>query len=197
MNAAAVILAGGGGTRLGGVDKGLLTWSGKPFAVHLVRLLQAVGPVAIVTQAGHDGYPAPLREHGLVAEFIHDPWADQGPMAGLVAGLEWARRLNRQGIIVAPCDSPCLEQRWLDRVWSGAGGAPGRIHVCEVDGRLQPLHGWFPVSVEAPLRAAVTAGERRVGRWVEAQAPAIIACSDLAAQFLNVNTPADRARLLS
>lgn len=194
---AGLVLAGGGGTRLGGVNKGLLEWRGEPFAVHLVRLLSLVGPVALVTQAGQDVYREPLGRHGLPAEFITDPWVDQGPMAGLVAGLQWARDSHRDGLIVVPCDGPCLDRIWLDRLLGSALSAPERIHVCEVEGRLQPLHGWFPVSMLGILNEAVLAGERRVGRWAVAQDPVVIDCSDLADQFLNVNTPADRARLLS
>lgn len=195
MKMAALVLAGGGGTRLGGIDKGLLNWQGEAFVVRLARLLEPVGPVAIVTQAGHDAYKAPLRQQGLTVEFVHDPWVEQGPMAGLVAGLEWARSNGREGIVVVPCDSPWLDREWLERLLKSAAEAPGQIHVCEVEGRLQPLHGWFPVEVEAPLREAVLAGNRRVGQWVSAQNPRVIPCSDLAEQFLNVNTPADRARL--
>ena len=195
MKPAAFILAGGGGTRLGGVDKGLLTWRGEPFAVHLVRLLSGVGPVALVTQVQQNAYQLPLQQAGLEVEFVHDAWADQGPMAGLVAGLAWARESGYSGGLVAPCDSPCLAGSWLVRVMDAVMRDPERIHVCEVAGRLQPLHGWFPVAFEVDLQAAVLAGERRIGRWVEAQAPAIIPCSDLADQFLNINTPAERKQL--
>lgn len=196
MKMAALVLAGGGGARLGGVDKGLLTWRGEPFAVHLVRLLGAVGPVGLVTQAGHQGYREPMQRSGLAVEFVEDPWVDHGPMAGLVAGLEWAADRGCAGLVVAPCDGPCLEASWRERLLAAAREAPAQVHVCEVEGRLQPLHGWFPVALAAPLRAAVVAGERRVGQWVQAQSPNVIDCSDLAAQFVNVNTPADRARLL-
>lgn len=195
MKPAAVILAGGSGRRLGGVHKGLLTWRGEAFAVHLIRLLGELGPVAVVAQARQYLYREMLQRSGLGAEFVPDPWVDQGPMAGLVAGLAWARERGCDGMVVAPCDSPRLALSWRERVLAAARAAPTHIHVCEVEGRLQPLHGWFPVTVEGRLRDAVLGGERRVGRWVAAQSPEILGCSDLAEQFLNVNTPEDRGQL--
>lgn len=195
MTQAALILAGGGGTRLGGVDKGLLTWRGEPFVVHLARLLSRVGPVAVVTQVRQSAYQLPLRQSGVAVEFVHDPWVDEGPMAGLVAGLEWARTRGRSGAFVVPCDSPCLTEAWLSRVVAAAEKDFRHLYVCESEGRLQPLHGWFPVALELPLQDALRSGERRVGRWVESQKPVVIPCSDLAEQFLNVNTMIERTQL--
>ena len=197
MKPAAVVLAGGSGTRLGGVDKGLLRWKGEPFAVHLTRLLANVGPVALVTQTRQTRYAAPLRQAGLAVTVIHDPWDDLGPMAGLVAGLNWALEQGCDGVVVAPCDAPRLNEKWLSRLLDAAARSSNRVHVCEVDERLQPLHGWYPVSLAAELHAAVSAGERRVARWISAYDPQILPCSDLAEQFLNVNTPADRDQLES
>lgn len=178
---------------MGGGDKGLLTYRNEPFVVHLQRLLIRVGPVALVTQQGQHAYQQALASVDL--SFVHDRWPDRGPLAGLAAGLAWARGRGCAGAFVAPCDSPCLGERWLQRLRSHVEDAPERVHICTVEGRLQPLHGWYPVALEPALTEALAKGERRAGVWVESQKPMVLDCTDLAAQFANVNTPADHTRL--
>lgn len=189
----AVILAGGRGSRMGGVDKALLPLAGRPLAVHLIaRLRPQCGPLAINAQ----GDPARFAFTGLPV--LPDATGDLlGPLAGILAGLDWAAGLGAPAVVTAAVDTPFLPADLADRLLRAAG--PNGLAVAasaDAEGRMRvhPTFGLWPVSLRDDLRAFLKAGGRKVMRWAEAQGAGIVAFpSPSFDPFFNINTPEDLA----
>lgn len=125
------ILAGGGGTRLGGVAKGLLEVEGQPVLARLLSLAPAFAEVLLVT-----GDPAPYRSFGLrtVADVVPGCGAPGGVHAALTAA-----RTPR--IFVVGCDMPFVTRAALQALAAHGESAP--LACFEVAGRLEPLLGSY------------------------------------------------------
>lgn len=191
MEIGGVILAGGRASRMGGGDKGLLPLGGRPMLGHvLARLAPQVGPLAISA----NGDPARLAGFGLpvLADSLPD---HPGPLAGVLAGLDWAAGLGLTHVLSAAADTPFLPPDLCARL-AGAGGPT--IAASRDAGGVLRLHGTFglwPVAARAELRAGLEAGLRRVARWAEAQGARVVEFPTGAQDpFFNVNTPGDLAR---
>ena len=188
---AGVILAGGRSTRMGGGDKTLLPLAGRPMLAHVVdRLAPQVDALALSA----NGDPARFAAFGLPV--LPDGVPGQpGPLAGILAGMDWAAGLGAEALVTTPGDAPFLPPDLVAALRAAAERArlPAACIVTD-DGdgpRRHPATALWPVAARAPLRAALAAGLRRVGEWADtlgcAAAP-MPACG-----FVNVNTPADLA----
>lgn len=193
-----VILAGGQGTRMnpdaGGADKALLPLAGRPMLAHVAERL-APQCAALAINAG--GAPARFKPYDL-AVIPDDPdTAGLGPLAGILAGLDFAALAGFDRIVTAPVDTPFLPPDYVARLLQVAEDRPGAQIVCaETDRRAHYVCGLFPVALRTGLRSWLAGGGRRVSQWVEAQGMAR-APFDVAPgapdPFLNVNTPDDLA----
>jgi molybdopterin-guanine dinucleotide biosynthesis protein A len=188
-----MILAGGLASRMGGGDKGLLPLCGRRLIDHVIdRLAPQVAALAL--NANDD----PARFAALGLPVIPDPVPDrQGPLAGLLAGLDWADGLGAAAMVSVPADTPFLPRDLVARLQAAAGPEGLAIAASpDAKGRLRahPVCGLWPVALRPQLRAALAAGERRVGPWAETQG-ARLARFDAGPPdpFFNVNTPADLA----
>jgi molybdopterin-guanine dinucleotide biosynthesis protein A len=185
-----LILAGGGARRMGGGDKALLPLAGRPLVAHVVdRLAPQVGRLAL----GANGDPARFSGFGLAV--VADGEPGMGPLAGLLAGLDWAAALGAPALVTAAVDTPFLPRDLVARLLAAAGAAG--IAVAAAEGgagpERHPTAGLWPVALRAALRADLAAGERRLGAWAAARGCAVARFPDAGA-FFNVNTPADLAR---
>lgn len=186
-----VILAGGRSTRLGGGDKGLLRLGGRPMLAHVMERLR---PQVDRLVLNVNGDPARFAFLGLPA--IADGIAGYaGPMAGVLAALDWAAEVGAETVVTAPSDAPFLPTDLVDRL--GAAGRTGVPVVAVTGGETgperHPTFGLWPVALAGELRAALAGGERRLGVWAEAQG-ADVALFPAGEPFINVNTPADLLR---
>ena len=181
MAVAGVILAGGLATRMGGGDKALLDLGGWPILVHaLLRLGPQVGPLAL----NANGEAARFAVFG--KPVIADSVAGYpGPLAGVLAGLDWAAEMGAEALVSVAGDTPFFPDTLVARL-----AAAGPFALAESADGLQPTFGLWPVALAGPLRAALAAGERRVGRWALAQGAARVMFDEPGA-FFNVNTPED------
>jgi molybdenum cofactor guanylyltransferase len=180
----AVILAGGLSRRMGGGDKGLRLLSGRPLIAHVAGRLTACAPIAI----NANGDPGRFADLGLPV--IADGFKGHpGPLAGILAAMEWAAGLGATQVLTAPADTPFLPHDLLPRLL-----APGRA-ACATgpEGQEHPTIGLWPVAAAVDLRAALNGGLRRVRDWTAAVGAVPVAFPDEAA-FFNVNTPEDLAR---
>lgn len=183
-----LVLAGGEGRRLGGVDKGLIPWLGRPMAAHVVSALGAILPdVLISANRSLEAY-AELSCH-----VVTDPEsvAGMGPLSGLLAGMRVARDLGYESVLVSPCDTPGVTGQLFSRLLAAAGPFPVRPTVASVAGRLQPLHGVYPVALIDPLEAWLAGGKRRVQEFAASVAIQRVDCSDFTEALRNYNTPND------
>ncbi|MBI1209778.1 MAG: molybdenum cofactor guanylyltransferase MobA [Azospirillum sp.] len=190
----AVVLAGGLATRLGGRDKSLLPLAGRPLLAHILdRIAPQVGAVAI----NANGDPARFAGFGLpvVADGIA---GFPGPLAGVLAGLEWARRHAPESpdILTVPGDTPFLPWDLVDRLDRHRTAAAAELACAASAGRTHPVIGLWPVArADALRRAVVGEGVRKVGVWAARYRLVTVdfACQPLD-PFFNVNTEDDLVR---
>ena len=186
-----VILAGGRGVRMGGHDKGLISWNGEAYVAHVVRCLEPVtAAVAISANAN-------LERYGQwAASVLRDAaFPEQGPLAGLYEGLCWARRQSMPGVIVATCDTPALPPAWAVQMAETARANPRAPCISETPESRHPLHGYYPVSVLSSLYESLCEGENRAWRFAELVGARWLDCGAMASGFTNINTAADQRRL--
>ncbi|MFC5547895.1 gephyrin-like molybdotransferase Glp [Massilia aerilata] len=187
MNTASIsglVLAGGRGTRMGSVDKGLQPFGGATMAAHVLeRLRPQVASVAINANQNLDAYGA----------FGVPVWPDDtpgfaGPLAGLEAGL---RRCGTPYLLTVPCDSPFLPLDLAARLSAGlmAADADLALAVTEEHGLRQPHPVFCLVKADKAdvLSAYLAAGGRRMDGWYPQIKVAEVLFEDAAA-FRNINT---------
>ncbi|MBA4175985.1 MAG: molybdenum cofactor guanylyltransferase MobA [Leptothrix sp. (in: Bacteria)] len=186
-----LVLCGGRGSRMGGVDKGLQNYQGMPLALHaLLRLRPQVGELMINANRNLAAYES------LGAPVWPDPTGDfPGPLAGWLAGLE---RCETPYMVTVPCDSPHFPADLVARLAAAleAGNAEIAMAATTEAGVVQPqpVFCLMKSQLMESLVAAMQAGERKIDRWT-AQHHCVQAMFDDAAAFFNANTPQDLARL--
>ena len=184
-----LILAGGRGSRMGTVDKGLQLLRGEPMAAHVLRrLAPQVGTLAINANQNLDAYAA----------FGAPVWPDdlagfEGPLAGLATGL---RRSGTELLVTAPCDSPFLPNDLVARLHAALVAARADLALAETeeadrDGALriqpQPVFALVRKSALAQLSAYLGGGGRRMDGWYGSIKVVRVRFDDAAA-FRNINT---------
>jgi molybdopterin-guanine dinucleotide biosynthesis protein A len=187
---AAVILAGGRGRRMGGVVKAMLPLGGRPLLEHVVRRLTSqVSPIAI---SAND--PAIVAAQPMLTD-AHDD--RRGPLAGLLAGMVWARaQPGIRRIVSLPVDCPFLPGDLVARLCAIADATGASVVVAASGGIEHPTVALWDLALAGALRAVVEAGtDLSVRRFYQAHQVAI--CVFEAGDrdpFFNVNTPEDLAR---
>lgn len=186
-----LLLAGGKGTRMGGQDKGLLTWKGEPMAERVYRALSTVvSPVLISANRSLVFYEkiAPGHVYPDTPDNTHN-----GPLAGLLRGLIEAEKLGAQAVLVSPCDTPDITPATLSALVEAWKIQPSQPVVAECEGRIHPLHGVYPVSVLIQLSEWLGSGNRRVMKFAESVNAVVVDCPEAEAAFQNRNRPEDLA----
>jgi molybdenum cofactor guanylyltransferase len=181
-SAVGLVLAGGRGSRMGGVDKGLQLLDGRPLAAHVIeRLAPQAGRVLISANRNLDAYAA------LGRAVVTDPPGLEfaGPLAGMLAGLNAIP--DDSWLLTAPCDCPHLPADLAERLLAAA--APHGIAFAQA-ARAHPTHALLHARLRGPLAAHLQAGGRAVLRWMCAQ-PHGVAQFDDEAAFANLNTLAE------
>lgn len=173
---------------MGGVDKALVALGGRPLLAHVVaRLAPQVGALAI----GANGDPARFAGFGLPV-LADGAAAGAGPLAGLLAGLDWAAGLGATALVTAAADTPFLPRDLVARLHAAAGPTSPAVAAAP-RAVLHPTAGLWPAGLRAALAADLARGERRLGGWAEAQGCAVAVFPDPDG-FFNINTPDDLAR---
>jgi molybdopterin-guanine dinucleotide biosynthesis protein A len=183
MRLAALVLAGGTARRLGGGDKPLLDLGGQPM---LARVLAVLAPEAAAVAISANGDPGRFAAFGLPV--LPDAFAGQGPLAGVLAGLDWAAGQGAAALLTAPGDTPFLP--------TGLAAALAPPPACAAGaGRVHHLVALWPVAVRGRLRDTLScAGPRDVGLFAAAIGMRAVAFSAVPFDpFMNVNTPVDLA----
>lgn len=184
-----MILAGGLSRRMGGVDKCLLPLGDRPLLAHVIeRLRPQVGTLAL----NANGDATRFEHFGL--NVVPDDAADfAGPLAGILAALDWAHGMQPSvsAVMTVPADTPFLPRDLAARL--KASGAPA---LARSGGRVHPVVGLWPLALRDDLRRALrAAGVRKVEDWTRRLDPAIV---DFAVEaidpFFNINTPDDLIR---
>lgn len=184
-----VVLAGGRGSRMGGVDKGMQLHGGLPLAQHSLRRLQAqVGTVLLNANRNLDLY----RSFG--APVVTDTIADfAGPLAGFIAAME---NCHTPYLVTVPCDTPQFPADLVVRLAQAMAHGSADIAMASAketaaDGApawyRQPVFCLIKISLLPSLRAFVAEGGRKIGAWT-AQQHTVQVPFDEPGAFANVNT---------
>lgn len=190
---AALLLAGGAGRRLGGADKALVPLAGRPLIAHAIG---RIGPQAGASVINANGYPARFAAFGLpvVADSLPDR---PGPLAGLLAGLDWLarERPDASHVLTLPADTPFPPPDLVARLDAARRDACADIAVAASGGRRYHAVALWPVTLRAALRRAlVEEGERAVSRFAARFAVTAVEWPTTPYDpFFNINMPEDLA----
>ena len=179
-----LVLAGGRGSRMGGVDKGLQTYQETPLALHaLMRLAPQVGEVMINAN----------RNLGAYESFGAPVWPDAlpdfaGPLAGFLAGLE---RCETAYLVTVPCDSPRFPLDLVARLAQAMEANDAEIAMAATleDGvpRTQPVFCLMKSELMESLVRFTHEGQRKIDRWTALHRCVDVVFDDTSA-FANANT---------
>lgn len=191
-----VILAGGLATRMGGGDKGLLPLDGGTLVDKVIaRLAPQCGTLAL----NANGDPSRFATFGLPV--IADPVAEYpGPLAGILAGLDWAASQGADMVVSAAADTPFLPHDLVERLRAQAEATGAKIVLAASPDdtgtlRRHPTFGLWSASLQEDLRAALERGERKVVAWADRHGAATVRFeADGVDPFFNINTPDDLAK---
>ncbi|WP_124079657.1 molybdenum cofactor guanylyltransferase MobA [Pigmentiphaga humi] len=186
-----LVLAGGQGRRMGGVDKGWRDLRGEPLVgLALRRLAPQVGRVAISANRNLAAYAA-----------LGVPvWQDSvpgyaGPLAGMLTGLE---QCATPYLAAVPCDTPGFPEDLVQRLAQGLEAADAEIAVAATSGpgglRTQPVFCLMAATLKDSLARFLAGGGRRVDAWTRLHRRAEVLFED-AAVFAGANTEAELQRL--
>jgi molybdenum cofactor guanylyltransferase len=186
-----LILAGGRGNRMGGVDKGLQGLNGMPMALHaLMRLAPQVGTVMINANrnlAAYEAFGVPVWP---------DVLADHpGPLAGFMTGLE---QCETAWMATVPCDTPNFPDDLIAKLaeQAAASDADLAMAACPEDGivRTQPVFCLMRSTLLESLTRFTQSGGRKIDAWTSSQRHVIVEFPDARA-FFNANTLQDLRQL--
>ncbi len=190
-----VILAGGLATRMGGGDKALRELHGQPILAHVIeRLRPQVAGMAL----NANGDPARFAGWGLpvLADSVE---GFAGPLAGVLAGLDWAAAEGAESIVTVAADTPFFPGDLVARLTAGAAAAGTSIALAATpEGdrvNRHPTFGLWPVALREDLRAALEGGLRKVVLWTDRHGAVTVTFpAEPFDPFFNINTPEDLAQ---
>ncbi|MDH5331284.1 MAG: molybdenum cofactor guanylyltransferase MobA [Aquincola sp.] len=186
-----LVLAGGRGSRMGGVDKGLQNHRGLPLAMQaLLRLQPQVGHLMVNANRNLGAYEA----------FGAPVWPDPiegyaGPLVGFLAGLE---HCETPWLVTVPCDTPDFPTELVERLAQGVQAADADLAYATTfeDGREQahPVFCLMNSALSESLVAFLHGGGRKIDAWFGNHKAVTVRFDDPRA-FFNANTAAELAQL--
>ena len=180
----AVVLAGGRGVRMGGADKGLQLFNGRPLIAHVLERLQPqVAAILINANRNVDRY----------AEFGHPVHADLMPdFPGPLAGLQLAMSIATTDLVLSvPCDTPQLPIDLAARLHAALTATNARVAVARSADRLHPVFCLAQRNCLAHLNAFLAAGGRRMDGWYAGLPSVQVDFPDQDDAFHNINSEAE------
>ena len=183
-----VVLAGGRGRRMGGGDKGLMCWRGRPLVSYALAALEGVAETRLINAN---------RNLGDYAAFGFPVVADakknfDGPLAGLLSAM---RAAATPYVLSIPCDVPLMNSVLLRRLTVHLATADAVVAVAQNGERLQPLLMLVETRLADDLQTFLDSGERKVEHWIRRHRWISVDFSDIPLALANINTPEDLARL--
>ena len=182
-----VILAGGEGQRMGGVDKALIELAGRPLIAHVLARLEPQVDRVLISANGD-----PARFAGLGCPVVADA-VPQGPLSGVLAALTAAAGQGATHLVSTPVDTPFLPGDLVPQLLLAAEEAPeGLAFAADATGD-HPATAIWPTGLAPALADFLADGRAKVTGFADAHGAARAQFPDPRA-FLNLNTPADLAQ---
>ena len=186
-----VLLAGGLARRMGGGDKPLRNIAGRTI---LERAVARLAPQCDGLILNANGDPARFAHLGLPV-VPDDVPGFAGPLAGILAALDWAaaHRPELAWVASAAADSPFLPRDFVARLHAAREAAGAPLACAESGGRAHPTNGLWSVALRHDLRHALVVEDlRKIDRWTARHGVAYAAWADAPVDpFFNANTPED------
>lgn len=175
----AVILAGGQGSRFGGVDKGLIKLHQLSLVQHVINRIQPQVSEIIISAN---------RNLKVYADLGFSVYEDEisdfaGPLAGILKALQ---QCKSEWLLTVPADSPFVPGGLAQRLSQNI--QDNKIVMVHDGERLQPSFALIHKSLESSLNEFLQQGERKTRVWMQQQPHAIVDFSDQADAFININT---------
>ncbi|MEM7416704.1 MAG: molybdenum cofactor guanylyltransferase [Gemmatimonadota bacterium] len=178
-----VVLAGGRSRRFGS-DKAVAVWAGRTLVTRAADSLRSLCDDVVVVSSLHPDLPG--------VRTVPDTRPDEGPLAGIEAGLFVAEREDRDGVFVLACDMPAVDPealRSLSEVFDG--GRPVSA-ARAVEPGFEPLCAIYPASYRAKASRLLDAGERAAWRLFSKAEGEVVEVGAI----VNVNTPDEWSDLI-
>ena len=180
-----IVLAGGLGRRMGGVDKGLKELRGRPMVQWVLeRLAPQVDDIVINANQNLERYRA--FGHRVVADEVG---GFAGPLAGLHAGL---KAVKHPLAVTAPCDSPFLPADLVARLQDALG--ENDLAVAKTGAQAHPVFALVRRDCREGLEAFLAQGGRKIDAWYSALKVVEVSFDDEADAFRNINTPEELSK---
>ena len=179
-----LILAGGQGRRMGGLDKGLVAFAGEPMIARVLRALTPQVDRVIInanrSRADYEAFGCPV---------IPDAAGGYpGPLAGMSAGLG---AIDSDWLLTVPCDSPLLPATLCERMMGAANAQGADIAIASDGERCHPVFALIARGLGPSLDAFLAGDERKILRWMHRHRVVEVDFSDCPERFSNVNTEAE------
>jgi molybdenum cofactor guanylyltransferase len=181
-----VILAGGEGRRMGGADKALLPFAGRPLIAHVLDRLEPQVDRVLISANGDAA-----RFAGFGCTVVPDA-RPQGPLSGVLSALNAAAALGATHVVSSPCDTPFLPGDLVPQLLLASEASSERLALAVTQDGAHPATAIWPVGLAPALAEFLATGEAKVTRFTAAHNAARAAFPDARA-FLNLNTPEDLA----
>jgi molybdopterin-guanine dinucleotide biosynthesis protein A len=181
-----VVLAGGRGRRMGGVDKGLVDFAGRPLVAHVIeRFAPQVGAIVINANQNVERYAM------FGAPVVRDAIGGfAGPLAGLHAGLS---AISTTYAVTTPCDSPFLPLDLVSRLSNELVAREAQLAVARTFDQPHPVFALTRRDVLPHLAAFLDGGGRKIDAWYATLAVIEVPFDDEADAFRNINTAEELA----
>lgn len=177
-----LLLAGGRGQRMGGRDKGLLDWHGRPLIAWVQKVARPMTDDLLIScNRNHELY-APLADR-LLSD--HEP-GFPGPLAGIRTGLHSA---HHRWLMVLPCDAPLIDQPLLEQLYNRVLEAPEQPVMVRRGMQWEPLLCIIPRSLASAVKNAWQQGERSNRRILLQHAARSLDVPQDDPRLANLNTP--------
>lgn len=181
MSITGVVLAGGLARRMGGVDKGLIAFAGKPMVAHVVeRLRPQVDEILINANREIDQYE--VYGYPVIPDEIE---GFAGPLAGLHRGMSAA---NQPFVLTVPCDSPFLPADLASRLMQALQQADADLAVAKTGDQAHPVFCLCRTSLKNHLQNYLQGGGRKIDAWYNTLKVVEVAFDDQPQAFANINT---------
>lgn len=181
---AAVVLAGGQGSRMQGEDKGLVLFRQKPMVHWAIEKLAPLVDQLLISCNRNE-----LRYRQFGYPTVSDQIAGYpGPLAGVQAAMHYCEGRYTH-LMVLPCDTPLIETAALELLKQKAAENPHAIVVLSADKHSHYLHAVIPIAYHQALQEQLRSGQRAVYRWYRQHPVIEVDVSALGQGLMNINTP--------
>lgn len=176
-----LLLAGGRGQRMGGLDKGLVNWQGRPLIGHVQAVARPLTDDLIISCNRNLDRYRPYADR-----LVSDHEADYpGPLAGVLAGLAVARHA---WVVLLACDAPRIDRLLIDDLRLAASRHDQAAMVRQ-GGYWQPMFSVVPRGALEALQRAWDSGERSLQRVLMGLGVQAVDCREDDARLDNFNSP--------